>query len=423
MILPILRTGWMNLRRDRAALLLSFVVPIVFFSIFAGVFGSRGNDATSKVKVMVIDDDASESSRRLVEGLKAEPSLRVIDRVESKGKPARPFDRASAEELVRSGEGVAVVIPKGFGTSQIQFGPGATNQPKLEIIADRSDPVAPQVVGGLLQKVAMTSMPGLMMKAGVDAMDQYSGGLTPEQKQTLDQNIASFEQTQTAATTSTSTSTGALIQVKTSDVQGDKKRPLIAFYAAGIGVMFLLFTASGAGGALLDEHDSGTLDRILTTRVSMSELLIGKLLFLTTLGVTQLIVMFLWAALVFGLDFHRHLPGFFVMAIATALACSSFGLLLASLARSRAQLSAITTLLVLSISAVGGSMFPRFLMPEAMQKAGLVVFNSWALEGFLKVFWREEPLLNLWPQVAVLLGTTALFFLLARRIARRWEIA
>ena len=68
-------------------------------------------------------------------------------------------------------------------------------------------------------------------------------------------------------------------------------------------------------------------------------------------------------------------------------------------------------------------MFPRFLMPEAMQKASLVVFNSWALEGFLKVFWRDEPLLNLWPQVAVLLGTTLAFFLLARRIARRWEIA
>ena len=421
MILPILRTGWMNLRRDRAALLLSFVVPIVFFSIFAGVFGSRGNDATSKVRVMVIDEDKSDSSRRLVEGLKAESSLRVIDQLETRGQPPRPFDRATAEAQVRAGEGVAVVIPNGFGTTQFQFGPNGTNQPKLEIIADRSDPVAPQVVGGLLQKVAMTSMPELMMKAGVDAMDQYSGGLTPEQKTTLDQNIASFEQTQTTGTSATTDS--ALIQVKTSDVQGEKKRPLIAFYAAGIGVMFLLFTASGAGGALLDEHDSGTLDRILTTRVSMTELLLGKLLFLTTLGVTQLIVMFLWAALVFGLDFHRHLPGFFIMAIATALACSAFGLLLASIARSRAQLSAITTLLVLSISAIGGSMFPRFLMPEAMQKAGLVVFNSWALEGFLKVFWREEPLLNLWPQVAVLLGTTLAFFLLARRLARRWEIA
>jgi ABC-2 type transport system permease protein len=28
---------------------------------------------------------------------------------------------------------------------------------------------------------------------------------------------------------------------------------MISFYAAAIGVMFLLFTASGAGGSLLDE--------------------------------------------------------------------------------------------------------------------------------------------------------------------------
>jgi ABC-type multidrug transport system permease subunit len=39
------------------------------------------------------------------------------------------------------------------------------------------------------------------------------------------------------------------------------------------------------------------------------------------------------------------------------------------------------------------------------------------------VFWREEPLLHLWPQVVVLLGIAAVFFALARRIARRWELA
>ena len=48
-----------------------------------------------------------------------------------------------------------------------------------------------------------------------------------------------------------------------SDVVGANKRnPTIAFYAAGIGVMFLLFTASGAAGSLIDEAESGALDRL-----------------------------------------------------------------------------------------------------------------------------------------------------------------
>jgi len=39
------------------------------------------------------------------------------------------------------------------------------------------------------------------------------------------------------------------------------------------------------------------------------------------------------------------------------------------------------------------------------------------------VFWREEPISHLWPQVLVLMGAAALFFGIARRLARRWEVA
>jgi linearmycin/streptolysin S transport system permease protein len=49
MITSVARTSWLNLRRDRAAMILSFVVPLVFFSIFAGIFGGQ-RDSTSKVR-------------------------------------------------------------------------------------------------------------------------------------------------------------------------------------------------------------------------------------------------------------------------------------------------------------------------------------------------------------------------------------
>ena len=68
-------------------------------------------------------------------------------------------------------------------------------------------------------------------------------------------------------------------------------------------------------------------------------------------------------------------------------------------------------------------MFPRFLMPEAMQKAGLLTINAWAIDGFTKVFWRDEPIAHLWPQVAVLLIAGTVLFMIARRLSRRWEYA
>jgi ABC-2 type transport system permease protein len=213
-----------------------------------------------------------------------------------------------------------------------------------------------------------------------------------------------------------------VVAVEVRDIVGEtKKNPTVTFYAAGLGVMFLMFSAAGAGGALIEEAESGTLDRILSTRVSMSTLLLGKLTYLAGIGVTQLTLMFVWGALFFGLDLVHHIPGFVVMAVATALATSAFGLLLASVCRSRMQLVALSNLAILLMSALGGSLFPRFLMPAKMQRIGLVTLNAWALDGFQKIFWREEPLRAITPQVAVLLGIAAVLFLGASRVARRWE--
>jgi ABC-2 type transport system permease protein len=202
---------------------------------------------------------------------------------------------------------------------------------------------------------------------------------------------------------------------------GQGNSATVSFYAAGIGVIFLLFSCAGAGGTLLEEEESGTLDRLIGSRAGMTGVLVGKWVFLIIMGVLQLTVMFSWGALMFGLPLLSHLPGFFIVTVFTAAAAAGFGLVLATVSRSRAQLSGLSTIVILAMSAIGGSMFPRFLMSETMQQFGLVTFNAWALDAYLKVFWREVPLWQLWPQLAVL-GTLALVFLgTSRLLARRWE--
>ena len=158
MIFQVVRASWMNLRRDRAALTLSFVVPIVFFSIFAAVFGGRSMRAT-KVRLAVADEDHSERSAQLIAALRTEGALRIIDADKAK----KPFDARSAEAIVRTGDiAVALIIPKGFGASHIDFGPGAKSQPTFKLIADTSDPIAAQVASGLLQKTVMTGVTDMM---------------------------------------------------------------------------------------------------------------------------------------------------------------------------------------------------------------------------------------------------------------------
>jgi ABC-2 type transport system permease protein len=427
MILPIVRTAIVSLRRDRAALALGFVLPVAFFSIFASIFGGQ-HDSTPKVTVILVDQDQSTTSQQLVSGLERESSLKVLTHPDSKDKTVLPdYTAASAEAAVKGGDApVALIIPKGFGQNPISFGP-QDSASSIQLLNDASDLIAPQIVSGLLQKAAMTSMPAVMAEQGMKYTDNYIGGLTPAQRQLMQSNLDKLKQRESngqLGSSSSSSSFNGIIPVQARAVVGqDKKNPMISFYAAGIGVMFLLFTGSGSAGVLLDEAESGTLDRVLSSRVTMTSLLAGKLTYNSLLAFTQLTVMFLWARAVFHLDLFAHIPGFIVMGLSTAVAVAAFGMLLASLCHTRAQLGAVSTLLILIMSSIGGSMFPRYFMPEAMQKAGLFTINAWAIDGFTKVFWRDLPVTALWPQVSVLLGVGIVLFAVARRVARRWEFA
>ena len=425
------RTSLLALRRDRAAFVLSFILPLAFFSIFAVIFGGQ-HDTTPRVKVILVDEDKSEASRDLVRGLTRESSLVAMTHPEPSGKnaPVPPdYTAATAEAAVKAGDApVALIIPSGFGQHPVGFGSDSKATP-IQLLNDQSDSIAPQVVIGMLQKTAFTSMPAVMAQQGMQYTEKYLGFFTPEQRAKMQSSLDELKKIQSDRDNSNSTgsdsaSSASMIAVNTRSVVGDNKHnSLISFYAAAIGVMFLLFTASGSAGALLDEAESGALDRVLSSRITMTRLLAGKLLFNTVLAFLQLVVMFLWGWAVFKLDFFSHLAGFTVMGIATAFSVAAFGLLLASACHTRGQLGALSTLLILVMSSIGGSMFPRFLMPEGMQKAGLFTLNAWAIDGFTKVFWRDLPVTSLGPQVGVLLGAGIVLFLVARRVARRWDYA
>ena len=421
MILTMLRIGWLNLKRDRIAQLLTFFVPIVFFSIFAMVFSSQG-DTTSRVRVALVDEDQSEYSRKVAAALAAEGGLRV--RTTDTDEPdGAVLTRTLAETLVRNGAvPVAVILPRGLVAGARLWGEAGAGAPAVQILADVSDPVAPQVVQGLLQKVSFTAAPDALAIEGIAMFEKHGGALTPEQRSAVDGWRKELQKGPSASTTgSAAGSFGLPIEVVNVMQPGGGNRANISFFAAGIGVMFLLFSCAGAGGTLLEEEESGTLGRLVGSRAGLSGALTGKWLFIALLGIVQLCVMFAWGAAVFGLPLLSHLPGFAIMTVATAAAAAGFGLVLATLSRSRAQLSGLSTIVILTMSALGGSMFPRFLMTDAMQQFGLITFNAWALDGYLKVFWRNVPLIELWPQLLVLSALAGAFFVLARRLARRWE--
>lgn len=395
MILTVLQISCRRLLHNRVELLLTFLVPIAFFSIFAIIFGGGlGRGTTPRIKVVAVDEIQSVVSSQVMAALAEQESLRFV-----RESGAGGLKREEAMELVRSGSATMAIILR-----------EDREQLAAELMADASDQVAAQVVSAVVNRSIMLS----------EAEYQVSQLTASEQEENETQLAVGAAGDPDDEMFGIEESLQRKVEII--DVMGEgKANPVVSMYASGIAVMFLLFGATGGGGALLEERENQTLDRLLSTQMSMDQLLLGKWFYMSGIGVLQVGVMFVWAQLVFNVDLIGHLDGFLMMTVVTALAASAFGLFLATLCKSRGQLNGLSVILILTMSALGGSMVPRYLMSDELQQYGLWTFNAWALDGYTKVFWRELPVDALAPQLGVLLMSGVVFLLAARVLAVRWE--
>ena len=189
----------------------------------------------------------------------------------------------------------------------------------------------------------------------------------------------------------------------------------IVHVVAGTSVMMLLFSVAGIGGSLLDEKQEGMLKKLLCSPMHPKHILYGKLVYANIISVVQLIVMFVYAWLVFGLDIMHYLPSIGLMILAISYACSGFGIVLASFAKTSKQVQGYSTIVVLVMSAIGGSMIPIFIMPEIMQKIAVVSVNYWGIQGFYDIFLNLLPITDITflSKVFVLIGIGTLLNFMA----------
>lgn len=368
-IAVLLGVSWATLRRDRAALVLTFVLPLVFFTVFASVFGNIDDAVDRTVAIGIAAEADGVFARHFIDNLGRREGLAL----EPLGVETDAIRRGLASGRIDA----AVVVPAQFD-AQIDAGEPVT----LRVYADAGKPLAAPAVS--------THLMAAMIQTAADLGDE----------------VASVEPP---------------VAIEVIDALGaEGKRASTAFFAAGLGVLFLMLSLANRAAVLHDERDNGTLERMLASQLSLDELLLGRLVFYLLLGIAQITAMFVWAALAFDLDLFGHLAGFTALAVLSAASAASLALVLAFACRSREQLSATATVVVLMLAAVGGNLFPRFLMPEWLQTLGTYTFNGWALEGFQQVFWYEAPVQAIAPHALVLVLTTIGLYAIARLLATRW---
>ena len=191
----------------------------------------------------------------------------------------------------------------------------------------------------------------------------------------------------------------------------------VAYYAGAVAVMFLLFSSLSQALSFLDERESGLLERIAAGPGGIGIVIDGKFAFMVALGFVQVSIVFLVAWQVFGLDLPSKVGLWAVTTLAAAVAAAGLAMAFVVMCRTRKQADTLGQMLVLIISALGGSMVPRFLMPPEIQAIGWATPNTWALEAYASLFWRGDMVEALYVPWGVLAGIGMGALILARVVA------
>lgn len=439
--LILLRKSLLVFSRARGALAITFLVPIVLIFLFGHVFGLyRKDPAPTGIMLAVVNASPAPAARQLVEALKAEKTFRIVDDMARPDGTRGPLTEPAARAALQANDYRFVLIlpPDLFRADELGLRMRFVTNPRNEIEA--------QLVYGMLQKTVFSNVPQLLgqsLQMGARRMlgeaqyERFNDGVASAvstafggDRETIRRQIeagdffgvatgtgrpADAADAAGATGTASATTTGRgrdvfsrLVTIETEQIAGrEVKNPMAARLVGGYAIMFLLLAVSGSATTLFEEKNAGVFQRLLSAPVRPAHILWARFLFGIVLGIVQLGALFLAGRVFFGLEIFERSPALLVICLSAAAACSAFGIVIAALAPSAAAASGIATLLVLTMSAVGGAWFPVSFMPGYIQSLSRFTVVYWSVEGITDVLWAGYPVWQVLPKAGILLAMAA----------------
>lgn len=373
--------------RDKVGFFFTFFFPLLYAVFFGAIFSGMG-DESSAMKIVVVDEDATEESKAFVKKLDDSPELEV-----------RQANREEASNLVRRGKRVGyIVLPAGFGKAHGR--PFGGDKMKIEMGMDPSRSAEAGLLQGVLTKFMYQgiqdafSNPAVMRKQLADSLAeiQATPDMDPIAKATLSWFLPMVDKFFTELPQGDGGMAGGFerFDFEKADVainRGGPGNPYEISFPQGI-IWGVMSCSAAFGISLVVERTRGTLIRLRIAPITRAQILGGKGLacLLTTASVPTLLLIL--GMLVFKIRPDSWLN--LVMGVVCISICFvGVMMMLSVLGKTEQSAGGIGWMCLTVMAMIGGGMIPLAFMPSWMQTVSHVSPVKWSILVMEGALWRN----------------------------------
>jgi ABC-2 type transport system permease protein len=367
--------------KDRGDLGFTIALPIAIFALSYGAFsGSEQFNATAHI----VDLDR---------GVMAQELLARLEAVDGLSLEFRTLAEAD-ESLDRSGILSAIVIPEGFTQglisgqgSQLLFKQRGEGGQEGQIIANIVAGVAQELAGEVeLRRVVHEALEGVAVSD--EEIDATVTRLITEARDAPPVRV-------------------------TGNAIGGGGNEILSRMLPGILTMFLLFSIMQNSQALVLERRTGTLERLLTTRLTINQLFAGKFLAGVSRGMLQSAILLTLAFVILRVAGISAYVQVMIFSLLVTASVSAVGLVVGAVAKNRDQATWPAVFVTMYMTVFGGTFFA--IQGGFIGVLSGLTLNKYAIDA-LGALIEGETLAQQGLESLILAGVTVVGLLLARSL-------
>ena len=390
--------------KDRDVSLQLFLLPLLFIFVYSGAVNavSSGGQQDTRIQLPVVDLDGGTSARTLLSELDKAGGVRV-----------ELYEEAAATPLLADGKlGRVLTIPAGFTA-----GIAAGQQQVLRLVshpdADQQKTEAVRlVVQGVVRDMSLETQ----ILASLQQMADMQANASAVVREAFSMERLSAQARSQFARSQAEPLVRLVQKVPGQDVEREKDPDYSQASVPGFAVLFIFLTAQATARSIYDEKKVGSFRRLLAAPIAKLSLLAGKILPNFLIALVQMAVILAFG--IFGLRLLGMAPvplgrdplALLLVILLTALCSSAFGIVIAALARSEAQIGGLSAVVLWTMGILGGSFIPVFVLDRVLGPLPRIVPHYWANRALTNVMLRGLRLADVTTELAVLAAFTAVFF-------------